>query len=672
MLMAGMPNGSGGMDEGAWLEEWTAGGNNLSQLATRDQAAVENYYKSQIQESNPWKEASDKFWADIMAGFEDLNSFLALLVNAITGQEGGWEALAQYFADQWQLIAESFEAAWDWLVALIEDLFVLLDLLHLIYPLGSPGDARDRTISGKRTWYSAWNDLMYLLGLAKEGTVTEAEAANARTLVDGISTKTDKNQDAFAWLANMFKNQPSAKPTNPSSIGSGDPLATSLQNAWDWFAGLMGWQKDTEIANSRNEAYGVGVGAALEDIQTQLDKIQQAIAEGPPGGGTRFEDQGYGSTTASATSSSTTGFGTGWYSSGSPSVSGVGAGSVQRSSSHFQWVKSGSGRRKVTGVYTAEAALSDTYTVSLVINGTETKWFNVPSPDAANAVLGRCNANATRFVFLKVWRDKIQMGYYNGSAYVTRTALGVTPQDSGKWELVCGVPGDPTRYEARLNGRLLDYVNWNSSTVPYGVSYRYGGQEMWSGVNDLGNGELMPGRTIFAVRDAAPPPLPGNAMVASANLSSSALAINQTFSNNTTVPFGPSLFTIQSPYSPSFTPGTVTIGTTSVFGIKVPEPGVYTVGVEYLFDASSYSLGGVAPLVLNEDGGVEGVGQSTQGQKPIFFGDQSDLKVRRLAYSYTAVMILKEWLCPGLLCFTGAHDLKVVGISFRIVKVESK
>lgn len=185
-----MPSGSAGLDPNAWLAPFMVK-NNAAALMSRDRASIENYYRSQIQGSNAWQEASDKFWADIMAGFEDLNEFLTLLVNAITGQAGGWQALSDYFAEQWANIATALEDSWNWLAALVEDLFILLDLLHLVYPTGAPSDARDRKIDGKRTWYSAWNDLMYLLGIAKDGSVTPPSPGNAGQVVQDAQDTAD-------------------------------------------------------------------------------------------------------------------------------------------------------------------------------------------------------------------------------------------------------------------------------------------------------------------------------------------------------------------------------------------------------------------------------------------------------------------------------------------------
>lgn len=87
---------------------------------------------------------------------------------------------------------------------------------------------------------------------------------------------TAKNEDAFAWLTDMFKQKPASKPPNPGSIPTGDPLSQALENAWDWFSGLMGWQDTT---TSDVGSASATANAAQTNALTALDNADDAYTK---------------------------------------------------------------------------------------------------------------------------------------------------------------------------------------------------------------------------------------------------------------------------------------------------------------------------------------------------------------------------------------------------------
>jgi hypothetical protein len=60
----------------------------------------------------------------------------------------------------------------------------------LVYPEGSDNDAPNHTVGGKRTWYSARNDLLNLLNLADKPPETPPSVAGAKAKLDTLDDKT--------------------------------------------------------------------------------------------------------------------------------------------------------------------------------------------------------------------------------------------------------------------------------------------------------------------------------------------------------------------------------------------------------------------------------------------------------------------------------------------------
>lgn len=244
-----MPSGADGLDPGAWMAEWVSQGADLSQLAGRTQDAISSYYQGQTLDSPSWQQAANNFFQNILGGFGSLGQFLELVVESITGTPGALTDLQAFIAQQWSSLADSLswltdigvlvdtffkfltgtktqadlDAAWlavctdfgitspDWtgfwdgILAnwvtptgtfspalwskrLTNDLTILFDVFHLTYQAGSSGDAPGTLgTNGKATWYSAWNDLLALVGIVNS---TAAPTVTAPTIGESIQANT--------------------------------------------------------------------------------------------------------------------------------------------------------------------------------------------------------------------------------------------------------------------------------------------------------------------------------------------------------------------------------------------------------------------------------------------------------------------------------------------------
>lgn len=243
-----MPSGADGLDPGAWMGEWVTQ-DTFSGLAGRTQDAISSYYQDQVNGSPSWQAATNTFFQSILGGFGDLGQFLELVVEAITGTPGALTDLQTFLTEQWGTLADSFQwlvdlgvlvdtffkflagsktqanldAAWiavctdfgvtspdwtgfwdgilanwvtptgtfspsTWSKRLTNDLTILFDVFHLTYQAGSVSDPPGHLgTNGKATWYSAWNDLLALVGIVNN---TTAPTVTAPTIGESIQANT--------------------------------------------------------------------------------------------------------------------------------------------------------------------------------------------------------------------------------------------------------------------------------------------------------------------------------------------------------------------------------------------------------------------------------------------------------------------------------------------------
>ncbi|AEZ50704.1 minor tail protein [Mycobacterium phage Rose5] len=104
-----MPNGDGGLDDGAWLAPFVAQ-NDLSTLTDRTEANIRAYYADLVQIDPGWGEASETFFNFIMAGFNTIGDVMRAIVNAITGIPGNLADLGTWMGDRWGDLADALSA----------------------------------------------------------------------------------------------------------------------------------------------------------------------------------------------------------------------------------------------------------------------------------------------------------------------------------------------------------------------------------------------------------------------------------------------------------------------------------------------------------------------------------------------------------------------------------
>ncbi|QXO14261.1 minor tail protein [Mycobacterium phage Chaser] len=104
-----MPNGSGGLDPGAWLSHWVNQAD-LSSLAGRTEDEVRAYFENLVQADSGWGDASNTFFNLILGGFQNLSEFVTLIVQAVTGAPGGLTDLQAFLTERWGDLADAFQA----------------------------------------------------------------------------------------------------------------------------------------------------------------------------------------------------------------------------------------------------------------------------------------------------------------------------------------------------------------------------------------------------------------------------------------------------------------------------------------------------------------------------------------------------------------------------------
>ena len=83
-----MPQGSTGLDSGAWGAEWV-NSNDASLFGDRTRGVVEAHYKATLPALQPWTNARSALFDTLMAGFDSLTDFIGQLAGAIAGAVGG-------------------------------------------------------------------------------------------------------------------------------------------------------------------------------------------------------------------------------------------------------------------------------------------------------------------------------------------------------------------------------------------------------------------------------------------------------------------------------------------------------------------------------------------------------------------------------------------------------
>lgn len=83
----------------------------------------------------------------------------------------------------------------------ITDLEILFDVFHITYQAGTSGDAPTALgTNGKRTWYSAWNDLLQVIGLSTGTTPTSSAPTIGTAITDAKTWATRLTNDILVLL----------------------------------------------------------------------------------------------------------------------------------------------------------------------------------------------------------------------------------------------------------------------------------------------------------------------------------------------------------------------------------------------------------------------------------------------------------------------------------------
>lgn len=505
-----MPAGASGLDSGAWMSQWIVQGTGLSELASHTQDAISTYYQSSVLDdsSSSWQTVANNFFQNILSGFGSLGQFLELVVEATTGAPGALTDLQTFMTAQWGSLADSLswltdigvlvdtffkflagtktqsdlDAAWiavcsdfgvtspnwttfwdgifaqyvtptgifspsAWPKRLSNDLTILFDVFHWTYEAGSVGDAPGTLgTNGKATWYSAWNDLLSLVGIVNS---TSAPIVTAPTIGESITTAQDTAQSGLDAVNQGI--------TGAASTGA---TAAVVQSA------------------------AAGLAATIAQVQSNVNTLQNAGDAAV--GGVQIVDDGPGTNATGA------GWGSNWT---------LNTGSNANLHLGFQCLGG-----TAIGSYTGESLNTDNMMAGVIFNSLPNyNWLGDSADGARHRLKIRESSDQSSCVFADIWHDKAQIGYRKaGVDTYIGSATSVTAAAGSNWELYGGNAAGTAPYLFQLvqNGVMASpIVQWNDTghVSNLGSSYRGAGQDMYS------DGTYYPGNTKFHARDLLQP-----------------------------------------------------------------------------------------------------------------------------------------------------------------------
>ncbi|AER47577.1 minor tail protein [Mycobacterium phage DS6A] len=506
-------------------------------------------------------DAEQARWTEVLSGlFGNMpggNSFIFTLLSELSKSLLGldpttffesldqiWETLGNWGAQLWEWGVDALA----WLTRLITDTLILLDLLHVFYPVGAPGDAPDRTIGGKRTWYSAWNDLQDLFGVVKDAgdPMPALPAADVQAELDDVAYTAEaagmvadyasgkavqadgKATTATDWLGQLFEDltilfdvfhltYPVGAPSDPpnhtiggkrtwyaawnrlwglhtdaANIPTPPPAPTvadakaeldAAREATDTLANAVRTGADgsdhTESTVADTAEAVAALRTAVSDVRAALDDLQNEAVN--PAGGVRF--------VASSN---------GWDSGGGGNWNITGTGTPAFTVNHAYYMVQQSGDRYIYAVYVTPLS-SDQHSVTITFNSTpgNPSWFSDSSLyGGSNLAILRANATLTQFVFARIWKNRIQFGYYAGGSRTmvgSKVALGGNVGPGVSVVVRCPNESDPYYFEAVIGGQVVASHTFTAGQAPYGSDYRRIGHGMTIGVGLVGD-LFMPGQ----------------------------------------------------------------------------------------------------------------------------------------------------------------------------------
>lgn len=384
---------------------------------------------------------AQQWWDNIFANMFPSNSAALQLKSGATA--AAWTAAgADWKADQAQGTADTVT---DNSKLLIEDLAILFDWLHVFYPVGDVNDPPNATRpfggTTKRTWYAAWNHMMILLGWAK---TTPPPTDPAPKILERFQTTEINHQSLM------------------DAVTTGATGTETVENT----------PGDTAKAVA-------ALRSSVADLRAAVDNLQnEAIV---PSGGVRF--------VASSN---------GWDSGGGGNWNITGTGSPAFTVNRAYYMVSQTGNRYLYACYVTPLS-SNQHSVTLTFNaapGNPNGFSDASLYGGSNLAILRATATLDRFACARIWKNRIQFGYYQGGTLNlvgTKYTLNGNIGPGVSVVVSCPNESNPYYFEARIAGQLVASHTFTAAQAPYGTNYRRIGQGMLIGVGILGD-LFMPGQ----------------------------------------------------------------------------------------------------------------------------------------------------------------------------------
>lgn len=377
--------------------------------------------------SQNWKEGFDTFTDNLISG----------ILNFANGIDHGGliTQIAETFAEFLSDTRDFAENALEWLGDVISDIFVLIDILHFIYPAGETSDkpmnpTKDNPSGGPKTWYAAWNDLMIRLGFASENhdkvyavpvnsqgqtpkeyvagistTATQADQ-NAAAAQAAASTADQKAVTAQSAAATANSNAASAQNTANNAQASADNAQTSVNNVGN---AIVSGTQGSSITSSTNEQIQNGIGdlrKSIQDATRQINIIQDKI-----------KATGSGITLNIARDTPQAGMPWG------PHMSVIAKGSTTPvlNNDGYGIGQAGTNNSQAIGFFDqlsqySNLATSGNFTATLTYTGLANGWFGDNGNYAMLILGGTTKTIASNYLYVKVFATKIEFGWGTGNS----------------------------------------------------------------------------------------------------------------------------------------------------------------------------------------------------------------------------------------------------------------
>jgi hypothetical protein len=355
---------------------------------------------------------------------------------------------------------------------LVTYLLILLDVFHLTYNAGSVSDPPGTlgvggVGAGKPTWYSAWNGLLALCGVATGTTPTDA-APTIGGAITGTQTSINTHTDWFGRfitdltvLLDFFHLTYELGSPADSITHTGTNGKLTWYAAWNNLMDLFGVVQSTTALTDPTPTIGtvaatnqntvIDLSSAVQELQTNAGAIDQSNA----GFAINFNNYANGSWPTTDWPVTYTGSGT--------SVLAISGGNAV--------MQAGTGGDITALVNYVTPTNSDYQVFQATIAG-------LPQGAAKTLAAVRMNAAKTSYVYAGISLSGFSLNWELG-CYVSGTktvfATGTGAPLNFTFKLLAGVGGNPYRFVGLSGGTtVFDYTD-GSHVSQVGASYRYFG-----------------------------------------------------------------------------------------------------------------------------------------------------------------------------------------------------